>query len=757
MLKSWFEENEIDNQNFTIKQARWLSALVENKDIDELLLDAVDLEYSKRTLFYRTGLINTYNQDANIKDTKISIVMCTYNTPKNLLYRAIRSGLESTHANTELVLIDDGSSVNIECELRADFPEYAERLRYYFKSNEGIGPSRNFGVKKSTGKYILFLDSDDTIEANGLALMLTHAMRFNLELVVGKRVICNENSMILNESLRGLYGEVFSRYFSTSSTSVYSDAMPNNKLISRDAFDKYDLWFPEGYYEDALFTAKLYSQIKEYHYVNIHIHNWYKYGKDTTISSSTSLDNFQKRINAYNMSWDIVPEHAKYRKLHFHLCYDFLNYYRSYATYDYAEQREFYNELKQFILNKSEYLVHDTKFDDLTKFCLQSIKNDDFESFSNMLCDYSSLSTVNNQIQDNYICVTHYHIFVAILYALDSGKKSRLFVMSGYSNFSEVMIERLIKLKIFEEVVTIPVSLGVETTISNLWINDADAETIIPTYLNSAYQQYFQYCNPSDTFFIFHDFLPYWYYIEKNFDNIIKLEDAYDSTKREPDAIKLNGIWGDIEQYSPQYFPEMRLKSPKINKIIASKVLDNIPEELSQKVVIKDTIALKEKYKTKIHEIMSHIYWVEDFDDETAVMILTQPLALVGFCTKKEQYALYASIAQRYKNRSILIKPHPADNISYKKLNCRILKKNIPIEAYNFTNNKVDLVVSFGSSSSHTVEFANRVDILSPEYTDNQTVTNEIKKIISQGSKNRKNILSRGKSFIIRNIKRMVK
>ena len=50
-----------------------------------------------------------------------------------------------------------------------------KRIKYFKNKNQGIGKTRNFGIKKATGKYIIFLDSDDFLELNACEKMYEKA------------------------------------------------------------------------------------------------------------------------------------------------------------------------------------------------------------------------------------------------------------------------------------------------------------------------------------------------------------------------------------------------------------------------------------------------------------------------------------------------------------------------------------------------------------------------------------------------------
>lgn len=86
-----------------------------------------------------------------------SIILPTYNRA-HFLPKAIASVLEQTFEDWELVIVDDGSTDNTR-EIVTSFMD--PRIVYIYQVNQERSVARNNGIKKATGQYICFLDSDD--------------------------------------------------------------------------------------------------------------------------------------------------------------------------------------------------------------------------------------------------------------------------------------------------------------------------------------------------------------------------------------------------------------------------------------------------------------------------------------------------------------------------------------------------------------------------------------------------------------------
>ena len=89
-----------------------------------------------------------------------SIILPTFNRA-HLIGHAIRSVLDQTFQDWELVIIDDGSQDDTFNTVRQSILSNP-RIRYHFAANHGLAMARNLGFEMSSGQYLTFIDSDDT-------------------------------------------------------------------------------------------------------------------------------------------------------------------------------------------------------------------------------------------------------------------------------------------------------------------------------------------------------------------------------------------------------------------------------------------------------------------------------------------------------------------------------------------------------------------------------------------------------------------
>lgn len=199
----------------------------------------------------------------------ISIIVPIYNAEK-YLNKCIDSLVNQTKKELEFILVNDGSTDSSEDIIKS----YKDkRIKYFKNKNQGIGKTRNFGIDKATGKYLMFLDSDDYLDINACEKLYNKAIKEKSDLVVF-------DFYRVEETLK----EVTINNFKSSSLKENPNLLldinlgPCNKLIKRELIDKSNTRFNEELkYEDTPFVTEIIknankiSKLNEYlHYYVIH-------------------------------------------------------------------------------------------------------------------------------------------------------------------------------------------------------------------------------------------------------------------------------------------------------------------------------------------------------------------------------------------------------------------------------------------------------------------------------------------------------
>lgn len=118
-------------------------------------------------------------------DCKISIVIPVYNVEK-YLRTCLDSVVNQTFKDIEIVIVNDGSkdgSLDILKEYESRYPKL---ITVYSTENRGVSHARNYGIARSHGEYLLFVDSDDYIEPDMCEKLYEKASKDNNDIVICK-------------------------------------------------------------------------------------------------------------------------------------------------------------------------------------------------------------------------------------------------------------------------------------------------------------------------------------------------------------------------------------------------------------------------------------------------------------------------------------------------------------------------------------------------------------------------------------------
>ena len=95
---------------------------------------------------------------------KYSFIVPVYNT-KKYLKKCLNSLVKQTYKDFEIIVINDGSTDN-SMDIINDYSKKYKNIKVINQKNQGLSMARNNGVKEAKGKYILFIDSDDYVNAD---------------------------------------------------------------------------------------------------------------------------------------------------------------------------------------------------------------------------------------------------------------------------------------------------------------------------------------------------------------------------------------------------------------------------------------------------------------------------------------------------------------------------------------------------------------------------------------------------------------
>lgn len=239
---------------------------------------------------------------------RLTIIVPVYNTSK-YLKRCIDSLLKQSNSEMQILLINDGSTDDSEKILKEYEKNNPEIIKYYKKENAGIADTRNYGISKAEGKYIMFVDSDDYIKENLLENLRQYILK-DIDIVKFKLERVNEDGQVLEQ----VNGPVFSNLTGEEAFNLLAfwDVLLDSPCVyafNKELFTKNDFKFKVGTeHEDfgliplVLLKAKTVTSIENYGYCYVQSENSITRNEDYT----RTLKKFNDALSHYDIAMEFV-------------------------------------------------------------------------------------------------------------------------------------------------------------------------------------------------------------------------------------------------------------------------------------------------------------------------------------------------------------------------------------------------------------------------------------------------------------------
>ncbi len=207
----------------------------------------------------------------------MSIVVPIYNGER-YLKECVESLINQTYEEIEIILIDDGST-DQSIKICHEYANKDERVIVCHNSNRGVSYSRNYGVKKSTGKYITFVDCDDYLGKDAIETMVQGFSSNNVNLIITG---CND--IIEGELKKRLYdskvpgikdkNQIIETYIRQGNSLILN--VPWNKMYLSKIIKSNNILFNEDIDlgEDLLFNLEYCSYIVNANIINKQTYNY---------------------------------------------------------------------------------------------------------------------------------------------------------------------------------------------------------------------------------------------------------------------------------------------------------------------------------------------------------------------------------------------------------------------------------------------------------------------------------------------------
>ena len=259
----------------------------------------------------------------------VTVVIPVYNV-EAYLDRCVRSVTGQTYRHLEIILVDDGSTDG--CPALCDqWAARDDRVRVIHKENAGAGYARNSGLDRACGEYLLFVDSDDYIASDTVALCVTEA-----ELTKADMVLFGRNNVAPDGTEKPL--PVTGEKFLFEGDTVREELLPGlfcyergfgvsvwGKLFRRKLIEDNKIRFPserEIFSEDACFLLETFAYVSRVALLrdNLYFYNCTEGSLSRTLQTDYRLRNdaFLRRGRALCVRFGYPPRvasclYARYR------------------------------------------------------------------------------------------------------------------------------------------------------------------------------------------------------------------------------------------------------------------------------------------------------------------------------------------------------------------------------------------------------------------------------------------------------------
>ena len=193
---------------------------------------------------------------------KVSVIVPVYNV-SSFLPKCLDSLVNQTLKDIEIISVNDGSTDTSQAIIDTYAVNYNDVIKAYQKENGGLSDARNFGIKKATGDFIGFVDSDDFVDITMFEKLYNRAMKTNSDVVVCSHtsVVLNKENCIKSSKLHKIQNShIFGKsIYESRGILAFSRSYAWNKLYKREIIEGFE--FPKGqHFEDSAIIYNILSK-----------------------------------------------------------------------------------------------------------------------------------------------------------------------------------------------------------------------------------------------------------------------------------------------------------------------------------------------------------------------------------------------------------------------------------------------------------------------------------------------------------------
>lgn len=234
---------------------------------------------------------------------KLSIIVPVYGVEK-YIDKCLNSLVKQSLKEIEIIVVNDGTKDNSQKIIDKYVKKYPDKIKSYIKENGGQGSARNYGLKKTTGEYIGYVDSDDFVEKDMYKKLYNKAKENNYDIVV-----CGNYNV--SEDYQNKNIDAFINNYNTDLENIFFGKMAVwNKIYKRDILIKNKLEFKEKvWYEDLAFTLKAIMNSNTFAFIDEPLYD-YLIREGSTMNNSNVQRNLEI-LDAFNDILSYIQHNKK--------------------------------------------------------------------------------------------------------------------------------------------------------------------------------------------------------------------------------------------------------------------------------------------------------------------------------------------------------------------------------------------------------------------------------------------------------------
>lgn len=237
-------------------------------------------------------------------ESLVSVIIPVYKVEK-YIKECIESIINQTYKNLEIILVDDGSPDDSP-KICDEYAKIDKRINVIHKQNTGVSDSRNVGLDKANGEYIIFCDSDDFFEPNGIEVLVSAIKLYKTDMAIGTMIFnnpTNKEFKKLDEDVKIIEVKNEQQFFENFSNTNLDFSSPCAKIYKKENLNNIRFKTDFIYGEDQLFNLEHYMAITKIAVINKNVYNYRIHGNSCVRQNFIKACDLREKLIPYQKSF----------------------------------------------------------------------------------------------------------------------------------------------------------------------------------------------------------------------------------------------------------------------------------------------------------------------------------------------------------------------------------------------------------------------------------------------------------------------